>query len=40
MYVIKGENRHRCQGIACKTIPCPNMSAITVEDVLEVVKGF
>jgi hypothetical protein len=40
VYIIKGENRHRCKGIACNFRPCPNMSAITVEEVLNVVKSF
>lgn len=40
VYIIKGENRHRCRGIACQIVPCPNMASISVDQVLRVVENF
>lgn len=40
VHIIRGKNRHHCQGIACNITPCPNMAAITVEEVLKVVENF
>jgi len=38
VYVFKSKNIHKCPGIKCKLIPCPNMAAISVSEVYNFIK--
>lgn len=38
VFVFRSKNIHNCKGIACKEIPCPNMDAISVEEVSTFLK--
>jgi ADP-heptose:LPS heptosyltransferase len=40
VHIFIGEKYHRCGGLDCKTVPCPNMASIKVDKVLNVAINF
>jgi ADP-heptose:LPS heptosyltransferase len=38
VYIFKSKKIHNCPGVNCKLIPCPNMAAISVDEVYNFIK--
>ena len=40
VHAMTGKHVHRCRGTRCREVPCPNMAAISVEEVFQIAKDF